>query len=95
MKAVAQELGVATVPRVSAKGWRQSSGERTVDRCTRRHDLWAKSYDRNLEDVLGVESEISQDIADALQAKLSPTESDVLALAGTHDAQAYGSFLER
>jgi tetratricopeptide (TPR) repeat protein len=55
--------------------------------------LWAKSYDRELKDVLGVESEVSQEIADALQANLSPSESHSLASAGTHDTQAYDLFL--
>ena len=41
--------------------------------------LWAKSYDRALKDVLEVESEVSQEIAEALQANLSPSESHVLA----------------
>jgi tetratricopeptide (TPR) repeat protein len=55
--------------------------------------LWAKSYDRDLKDVLGVESEVSQEIADALQANLSPSESHVLASVRTHDAEAYDLFL--
>ena len=36
--------------------------------------LWAKTYDRDIKDVFAVESEVSQEIADALQAKLSPNE---------------------
>jgi serine/threonine-protein kinase len=55
--------------------------------------LWAKSYDRDLKDVLGVESEVSQEIADALQAKLSPSESLSLASVGTHDTEAHDLFL--
>ena len=55
--------------------------------------LWAKSYDRDLKDVLGVESEVSQEIAEALQANLSPSESHVLASVRTHDTEAYDLFL--
>src|SRR5262249_59606202 len=55
--------------------------------------LWGKSYDRDLKDVLGVESEVSQEIADALQAKLSPSESLSLASVGTHDTEAHDLFL--
>jgi tetratricopeptide (TPR) repeat protein len=55
--------------------------------------LWAKSYDRDLKDVLRVESEVSQEIADALQAKLSASESHALASVGTHDPEAYDLFL--
>jgi len=32
--------------------------------------LWAKSYDRDIKDVFAVESEVAQEIADSLQAKL-------------------------
>jgi tetratricopeptide (TPR) repeat protein len=63
-----------------------------IDARTDTH-LWAKSYDRDLKDVLAVESEVSQEIADALQANLSPSESDALASAGTRDPEAYDLFL--
>ena len=76
----------------------QKSGDKVrvnaqlIDAGTDTH-LWAKSYDRELKDVLAVESEVSQEIADALQAKLSPSESHALALVGTRDAEAYDLFL--
>src|SRR5881398_533461 len=41
--------------------------------------LWADTYDRKLTDVFGVESEVAQEIADSLQAKLSPAEASTLA----------------
>jgi tetratricopeptide (TPR) repeat protein len=56
--------------------------------------LWAKSYDRDLKDVLAVESEVSQEIADALKAKLSPSETHALASARTRDPEAYDLFLK-
>ena len=56
--------------------------------------LWAKSYDREVKDVFAVESEISQEVADALQAKLSPNETDTLSTAPTSDAEAYDFFLK-
>ena len=55
--------------------------------------LWGKSYDRDFKDVLGVESEVSQEIAEALQANLSPSESNVLAAVRTSDTEAYDLFL--
>jgi len=63
-----------------------------IDARANRH-LWAKSYDRDLTDVLAVESEVSQEIAEALQANLSSTESHALASAKTRDAEAYDLFL--
>jgi tetratricopeptide (TPR) repeat protein len=56
-------------------------------------NLWAKSYDRDFKNVLGVESEVSQEIAGALQANLSPGESHALASRRTADTEAYNLFL--
>jgi serine/threonine protein kinase/tetratricopeptide (TPR) repeat protein len=56
-------------------------------------DLWADTYDRKLTDILGVESDIAKEVADALQVKLSPTYSQALASAQTRDAEAYDLFL--
>jgi tetratricopeptide (TPR) repeat protein len=56
--------------------------------------LWAKSYDRDVKDVFAVESEVSQEIADALQAKLSPKEANNLAIKPTKNPEAYDLFLK-
>src|SRR6516225_3448192 len=95
LKSLAQELGVSTV----LEGAVQKTGDKvrvTVQLIDARADthLWAKSYDRDLKDVLAVESEVSQEIADALQAKLSQSESRVLASARTRDPEAYDLFLK-
>jgi serine/threonine-protein kinase len=94
LKTVAQELGVSTI----LEGAVQKTGSKVrvnVQLLDARADthLWARSYDRDLKDVLGVESEVSQEIADALQAKLSPSESHALASVGTRDSEAYDLFL--
>src|SRR4029453_3944529 len=47
----------------------------------------------DLKDVLEVESEVSQQITEALQANLSPSESHALAAVRTHDTEAYDLFL--
>ena len=94
LKTVAQELGVSTI----LEGAVQKAGDKVrvnvqlIDARADTH-LWAKSYDRDLKDVLGVESEVSQQIADALQANLSPSESHALASVGTRDTEAYDLFL--
>jgi len=94
LKTVAQELGVSTI----LEGAVQKAGEKVrvnvqlIDGRADTH-LWAKSYDRDFKDVFAVESEVSQEIAEALQANLSPSESHALAAAGTRDAEAYDLFL--
>ncbi len=95
LKTVARELGVATV----LEGSVQRAGDRVrvnVQLLDARIDthLWAKSYDRNLKDVFTVESEVAQEIADTLRAKLSPSQSDALAAAPTRDTEAYDLFLK-
>ena len=94
LKTVAQELGVSTI----LEGAVQKAGDKVrvnvqlIDGRADTH-LWAKSYDRALKDVLEVESEVSQEIAEALQANLSPSESHVLASVRPHDTEAYDLFL--
>ncbi|HEU5246543.1 MAG TPA: tetratricopeptide repeat protein [Candidatus Udaeobacter sp.] len=95
LKTVARELGVASV----LEGSVQRAGDRVrvnVQLLDARIDthLWAKSYDRDLKDVFAVESEVAQEIADTLRAKLSPGQSDALAAAPTRDTEAYDLFLK-
>src|SRR5499427_6789346 len=94
LKTVAQELGVSTILEgaVQKAGGKVRVNVQLIDARADTH-LWAKSYDRDLKDILAVESEVSQEIADALQANLSPSESHALASAGTGDAEAYDLFL--
>jgi TolB-like protein/class 3 adenylate cyclase/Flp pilus assembly protein TadD len=94
LKTVSQQLGVATV----LEGTVQRAGDEVrinvqlIDARADSH-LWAKSYDRQARDIFAVESEVSQEVADALQAKLSPNEANTLAAAPTKDPQAYDLFL--
>ena len=95
LKTVARELGVASV----LEGSVQKAGDKVrvnVQLLDARVDthLWAKSYDRDLKDVFTVESEVAQEIADTLRAKLSPSQSDALATAPTRDTEAYDLFLK-
>jgi TolB-like protein/Tfp pilus assembly protein PilF len=94
LKTVAQELGVSTI----LEGTVQRAGDKVrvnvqlIDARADTH-LWAKSYDRDFKDVLSVESEVAAQIADALRANLSPSESHVLAAARTENTEAYDLFL--
>ena len=95
LKTVSQQLGVATV----LEGSVQKANDKVrvnvqlIDARADSH-LWAKSYDRDIKDVFAVESEVAQEIADSLQAKLSPTEATKLATAPTKDTAAYDLFLK-
>src|SRR6516165_2262840 len=95
LKTVSQQLGVANV----VEGTVQRAADKVrvnvqlIDARADSH-LWAKSFDRDVKDVFAVESEVSQEIADALQAKLSPNEANTLASAPTKDPEAYDLFLK-
>ena len=95
LKTVSQQLGVATV----LEGSVQKAADKVrvnvqlIDARVDSH-LWAKSYDRDMKDVFAVESEVAQEIADSLQAKLSPAEANTVASAPTKDTEAYDLFLK-
>src|SRR5262249_29490374 len=94
LKTVAQELGASNI----LAGTRHRTGDKVrvnvqlIDARTDTH-LWAKTYDRDFKDVLSVESEVAAQIADALKANLSETESHVLSAARTENTEAYDLFL--
>jgi len=95
LKTISQQLGVAnvvegTVQRVADQ---VRVNVQLIDARADAH-LWAKTYDRAAKDVFAVETEVSQEIADALRAKLSPNEANALTAAPTQNAEAYDLFLK-
>jgi serine/threonine-protein kinase len=55
--------------------------------------LWAQSYDRQLIDIFGVEGEVAKNIAESLQATLSPQEKARVETKPTTNADAYVLYL--
>jgi TolB-like protein/Tfp pilus assembly protein PilF len=55
--------------------------------------LWAETYDRKLNDIFSVESEIAKKIAESLQAKLTGREEEALAARSTNNPEAYDAYL--
>jgi TolB-like protein/Tfp pilus assembly protein PilF len=95
LRTVSQQLGVANV----LEGSVQKAGDKVrvnvqlIDARADSH-LWAKTYDRDMKDVFAIQSEVAQEIADSLQAKLSPAEAKTLATAPTENPEAYDLFLK-
>jgi serine/threonine protein kinase/predicted Zn-dependent protease len=91
---IAKQLGVANI----VEGSVQKAADQVrvnvqlINAQTDSH-LWADSYDRNLTDILGVESEIAKGIADSLQAKLTGHEEQALAVKPTNNPEAYDAYL--
>ena len=58
------------------------------------YELWSHSYDRDITNILALETEIAAAVTKALQATLSPNASAMIELGGTHDAQAFDAYLQ-
>ena len=64
-----------------------------IDARNDRH-LWAESYERDLRDVLALQSEVALAIAREIQLVLSPTDRERLAIARPVNPEAYEAFLK-
>ncbi|HMD60005.1 MAG TPA: hypothetical protein VKG78_01150, partial [Opitutaceae bacterium] len=56
--------------------------------------VWAKAYDRDVTDIFGIQAELSQEIAGALAAALSPQEKSLIQRRPTENLAAYELFLK-
>jgi TolB-like protein/cytochrome c-type biogenesis protein CcmH/NrfG len=57
------------------------------------YHLWSESYDRQLEDVFAIQSDIAQRLVRALRGALTPSENALLERGGTRNAEAYDLYL--
>ena len=93
LREIAKTLGVSYV----VEGSVQRAGERVrvsaqlIDARNDAH-LWAEHYDRDVADVFAIQTEIARQIANQLQAKLSPAESAAIAERPTTDLVAYAYY---
>lgn len=77
----------------------QKSGDRVrinvqlIDARNQRQ-VWARTYDRTLDDVFAVESEVARMIAESLQAQLTGAERAALSVKPTANAEAYAAYLK-
>ncbi len=55
--------------------------------------IWAEQYDRDLNDVFAIETEVAQSIADRLRTKLSTREKAAMQERPTKDLVAYDSYV--
>ena len=94
LREIGKELGVAhllegSVQRASGK---VRVNAQLIDARSDTH-LWAQSYDRPLDDVFLIQSEIAEAIADQLHAQLSPSEKSAIEKPPTTDLAAYELYL--
>ena len=94
LREVGRQLGVAHI----LEGSVQKSGQSVrvnvqLIRTETDAHLWAEIYDRKLTDVFAIQSEIASTIADALKAKLTGAEKEIIAEKLTENAEAYDFYL--
>src|SRR5438034_1757390 len=91
---IAKQLGVANI----LEGSVQRAGDRVrvnVQLINAHTDsrLWAKTFNSKLIDMLQIEGEIAQGIAESVQAKLTGREKQALAVTATNNPEAYEAYL--
>ena len=91
---IARDLGVANV----LEGSVQKSGDAVrvivqLIKASNDSHLWADTFDRKLNDIFSVESEVAKAIADQLRAKLTGQEEQVIAAKPTDNPEAYDAYL--
>ncbi len=94
LRQIANELGVAHVVEGSVQraANRVRVSAQLIDAKSDTH-LWANSYDRPVNDVFAIQSEIAKAIAAQLQAKLSPAEKTTIEQPPTTNLIAYDRYL--
>ncbi|HEY6221457.1 MAG TPA: protein kinase, partial [Candidatus Eisenbacteria bacterium] len=92
---IGRELNVEAVVEGSVRryGDRVRITAQLIEVASDRH-LWAKSYERDLSDVLALQGEVAQAIAQEIQIKLTPQEEARFAKAQRVDPRAYEAYLK-
>jgi TolB-like protein len=94
MRQIADALGVANVVEgtVRRDGNRVRVNAQLVD-ARSDNAVWADSYDRDLNDVFTIQSDVAQTIASKLKATLSPEEKQSIEAKPTENLDAYDLYL--
>jgi TolB-like protein/DNA-binding winged helix-turn-helix (wHTH) protein len=92
---IARELNVDAIVEGSVlrSGDRVRITAQLIQAKAERH-LWAESYERNLSDVLALQSDVATAITDAVRVKLTPQEQTRLASTRAVNPKAYDALLE-
>ncbi len=94
IRLIGQELGVGSILQGSVRqaGGRVRITAQLIDATTDEH-LWSERYDRELEDIFEIQSDVAERIVEALRVRLEPRERARLAERPTDDVEAYQSYL--
>ena len=94
VKEIGRELEVGTVLEGSVRkaGNRVRITAQLIDTLTEGH-IWAQNYDRQLEDVFAIQSEIAEKVAGELKIRLVEEEKRVIERRPTENTEAYTFYL--
>jgi len=94
VKEIAAELGVGTLLEGSVRraGGRMRITAQLIDARTNQQ-LWAETYDRDVRDVLDVQTDVASKVASALALRLSDAEGARLRRGVTSNPEAYDAYL--
>ena len=92
---VGRELGASVVLEGSVlrSGGKVRITSQLIDTRTDRH-LWSENYERRMEDVIALQSDVAFAIAQALKEKLTPEEARIIVALPTANAAAYEHYLK-
>lgn len=92
---IAEELGVSYILEGSIRKYGDDVRitAQLINAATDEH-LWAENYDKTLTNIFSLQTEVSEEIVDALELNLSFEEQQGLAVVPTKNIEAYKLFLE-
>jgi TolB-like protein/Flp pilus assembly protein TadD len=95
LRRVGSELGVGTILEGSVRraGGRVRVTAQLIDARTDEH-LWAETYDRELDDIFAIQSDVAQQIAQALETQISPEVQARIERRPTDNLEAYQLYLK-
>ena len=95
LREIGKALGVSNILEGSVRrsGNRVRLNVQLIDANTDEH-VWANDYDRDVTDVFAIQSDLAREIANALQAKLSPAEKSQMTQKPTENGEAYLAFVQ-
>jgi TolB-like protein/Tfp pilus assembly protein PilF len=92
---IGQELGVSTILEGSVR--REGDQIRVLAQLVNvedRFQLWSQTYERKMESVFAIQSDIAEEITKALKAALSPSDKKRLQTKPTDNLEAYNLYLQ-
>ena len=95
IRQIGEELGVAYILEGSVRraGNKVRVTGQLINARTDEH-AWAKAYDRDITDIFAIQAKLSQEIAEALAATLSPEEKSLLERRPTENLAAYDAYVK-